>query len=226
MKSSQIILKNIAKTFKADNNSISVLKGITMTFESGKSYAITGVSGSGKSTLMHVICGIERPCSGNVFLDTKNIFLFLAKEKAEFLNKKIGLVFQEPYLINELTVVENVMTKGLIVEKSYKDCKKRALELLEKVGLLKKANDYPNMLSGGQRQRVSIARALFFDPIFLLADEPTGNLDKQTGKEIINFITEYQQDKGVGLIVTSHDAAVASSMERVLELKDGQLKPI
>ena len=82
------------------------------------------------------------------------------------------------------------------------------------------------MLSGGQRQRVSIARALFFDPIFLLADEPTGNLDKQTGKEIINFITEYQQDKGVGLIVTSHDAAVASSMERVLELKDGQLKPI
>jgi lipoprotein-releasing system ATP-binding protein len=222
--SKQISLENISKSFSTDNRFVEVLKNITYSFEQNKSYAISGVSGSGKSTLMHIIAGLEPQSKGAVYFDGVNIESFSKKQKQNFLRFSVGLVFQEPFLINELSVLENVIVKGLIVGQTLSECKKRGCELLEKVGLKDKIDSRPHVLSGGQRQRVAVARALFNPVDFLLADEPTGSLDQQTGSELVEFICSCKQDCGVGLIVTSHDEMVASAMDCVLELKSGKLE--
>src|SRR5262249_16379625 len=137
--------------------------------------------------------------------------------------KSIGLVFQYPYLIKELTVLENVMLKGLIAGKNNTECSQEAHILLEEVGLADKTYSYPGQLSGGQQQRLALARALMNRPHFLLADEPTGNLDMQTGKTIIDLIKKAQTQWSMGIIISSHDASVAQEMEKIFELKDGFL---
>jgi len=210
------------KVYAQESVTNEVLKDISYTFLSDSSYAITGVSGTGKSTLIHILASIDKPTSGLVFYDDINLNTMFAKEHNAFLNKAVGLVFQDPHLIKELTVVENVMLKGLVVGQSYDEAKKEALSLLNMIGLDRKANDHPLSLSGGQQQRVAVLRALFNKPVFLLADEPTGSLDAESAKLIIDLLVEAKKN-GTGLIICSHDPYVAEAAETQLVLKHGTL---
>jgi len=216
-----LTLDSVSKSFSSSTSTVKVIDTVTYTFESSKSYALTGASGSGKSTIMHLLCGLDTPTHGAVFFDASNIDTFSSQQRAQFLNHHIGLVFQESLLLQELSVVENIMLKGLIAGQPYDQCRKHAMELLERIELVEKAESHPYSLSGGQQQRVAIMRALFNKPAFLLADEPTGNLDDTAGRSIIKILKEYQEQFGVGLIIASHDPEVANAMEEVLKLHDG-----
>ena len=218
----QLILDCVKKIYQQGNAKNEVLKGFSYCFNSQYSYAISGVSGTGKSTLMHILAGIDQPTMGDVLYDGQSLKRLTPEEKSHFLNKSVGLVFQDPYLIKELTVVENVMLKGLIANQPYKQARQQALELLESVGLGDKATHHPLSLSGGQQQRVAIVRALFNKPQFLLADEPTGNLDADNALRIIDIL-EKGRSWGMGLIISSHDPSVVSRMNIQLVLRQGKL---
>ncbi|MEX0849392.1 MAG: ABC transporter ATP-binding protein [Candidatus Dependentiae bacterium] len=217
---------DIKKIFRTHQGTLDVLCGVNYTFRSGHSYAITGASGTGKSTLLHILAGLTEPTQGTIFINEQNIALFDVFAREQFLNSTIGLLFQMPYLIKELTVLENVMTKGLIAGQEVEQCKKEALLLLEKMGLPDKAYEKPPVLSGGQQQRVALARALFAKPSFLLADEPTGNLDTKTGRVIMDLLLESQKAWGMGIIISTHDQSVAQRVEQQLKLESGELKKV
>ncbi len=212
--------KNITKDFGHTKKSISVLRGIDAQFKQNTSYAITGASGSGKSTLMHILGGLDKPTQGNILFNGQNIQTI---KKDHFLNQTIGFVFQFHYLIKELTVLENIMLMGLINGQARNICKQRAHELLEKTGIQDKAQALTTELSGGQQQRVSIARALFNKPAFLLADEPTGNLDAQNAQQIVQLFLQSQQEWGMGIIICTHDKDVYAHMNTIFTLHAGLL---
>lgn len=226
MLNSKIQIKEINKFFQQEMGMLHVLQSASYTFFQGKTYAITGASGIGKSTLIGLLAGLDEPTSGTVYFNEHDINLFDTQQKSMFLNEYIGIVFQFPYLIKELTVLENVIIKGLIRQLSNVVCKEKGLSLLKSVGLLDHAHRMPAALSGGQQQRVALARALFGDPVFLLADELTGNLDSKTGAEIIELLINLHKNHGMGIIVSSHDPQVAKRMEIVLELKNGIIEEI
>lgn len=219
-----LVAEHIAKIF--EQPPLTVLKDVMVTFEKGKSYAIKGASGTGKSTLLHILAGLDCPTKGIIWYNKKAITDFNDQEKRDYLSKEIGLVFQFPYLIQELTVLENVILKGLIKNDSLPELKKKGLELLEAVGIPEKTYDIPAKLSGGQQQRVALARALFNKPAFLLGDEITGNLDPQTGNKIITLIDQAKKNWGMGIVLTTHDNFVAERMDYVYELVDGVLLKI
>ena len=221
-----IAVKNLKKAFIQGDQPLVVLNDISVVFQEGKTYAITGVSGTGKSTFLHLIAGIDEPTGGEVYFGGENLAKLSDDQKNEYLNKMVGLVFQYAHLISELSVLENIMLAGLIAGKSFDSCSKKAFNLLQDVGLEQKAKSHPNSLSGGQQQRVAIARAIFNEPKFLLADEPTGNLDIQTGNKIVDLILKCQQKWGMGVIISSHDPYVAQSMEKVYKLGDGVLTEV
>lgn len=214
----------VKKTYIQGTNVIQVLQGVTVSFEQGSSYAITGPSGSGKSTLMHLLGGIDTPTQGTIFINSIDINMLAQAQKKALLSHSLGLVFQLPYLISEFSVLENVMLKGLIVGKQFNDLKDQAYLLLDQVKLAHKADSNPLSLSGGEQQRVALARALFNKPAFLLADEPTGNLDVPTGKVIVELLLSCQKEWGMGIIVSSHDEYVCERMTHVLHLDNGILK--
>jgi len=216
----------IYKVFVQGTQKITVLNNIYSSFSSGNTYAITGISGAGKSTFMHILAGLDTPTKGNVFFNDISLQTLPPSTLAQFLNKSIGLVFQSSYLIGELSVIENIMLPGLISERSKHDCEKRAEQLLHKIDLIHKKNSKTGELSGGQQQRVAIARALFNEPAFLIADEPTGNLDLATGKTIIDLLLSCHHEWGMGIIVSSHDDYVARAMNEVYELGEGTLKKV
>jgi ABC-type lipoprotein export system ATPase subunit len=213
----------VDKRFKQGSEMTHVLSNISAIFSQGSSYAIMGSSGSGKSTFMHIIAGLDHPTHGTVRFDSTNIYTLSRSAHAEFLNKNIGLVFQMPYLIREFSVIENVMTPGLIAGKNSAECKARAIELLAAVGLSTKINHPPASLSGGQQQRVALARALFNKPAFLLADEPTGSLDLTTGKEIVELLLFCQSEWNMGIIVSTHDSYVAQQMNTIYTIIEGRM---
>lgn len=221
----QAMLKadRVAKIFTTHEGSIEVLRGIDVLFEQGTSYAITGASGSGKSTLIHILAGLDVPSSGSIFFNDANVAAMSESRKNKLHLVHLGTMFQFPYLIKELSVIENVFIRGLIAGMSSAACTERARELLEAVGLADKASGKPVTLSGGQQQRVALARALFCRPTFLLADEPTGNLDEKTSFGIVNLLLDCQRDYGMGIVVSSHDPRVAGSMDFSYLLKDGLL---
>ena len=219
----QLIASHVSKSYIQGTDTIVVLHDISASFEQGKSYAITGISGSGKSTFIHLLSGLDIPSAGQISFDGENISHFSEDQKSRFLNKSVGLVFQSPYLIKELSVLENVMIKGLIGGKSDDECARQAKELLKQVGLSEKITAYPGQLSGGQQQRVALARALMNNPDFLIADEPTGNLDMQTGNAIIDLIVRLQKEHGMGVIISSHDEYVTDRMQMVYALQNGTL---
>jgi ABC-type lipoprotein export system ATPase subunit len=221
-----LAIKQIEKFFVIGNTKINILHNLSASFEQGASYAITGVSGTGKSTLMHILAGLDEPSSGHVLFNGNDLAAFTCAERSLFLNQSIGLVFQAPYLIRELTVLENIMMPGIIAGFSEQQCSERAKELLDQMQLSQKKYDKIATLSGGQQQRVALARALFNKPAFLLADEPTGNLDMQTGKLMVELLRTCHKKYNMGIIVSTHDAYVASSMAYTYELKDGTLKLI
>lgn len=222
----QLIVQDLRKEYGHGAKLQEIIKGVSTSFVQGKTYAITGVSGVGKSTLLYILAGLDTPTSGSVLFNNKDLAKLTAQEKEKFLNKSVGLVFQYPYLIRELSVIENVMMKGLIARQDDAKATKKAKNLLQLVGLEDKAEAHPASLSGGQQQRVAIARALFYEPVFLLADEPTGNLDNKTGKEIIDLLLQCHKEWGVGLIVSSHDTYLVNKMRVIFELRDGVLEQV
>lgn len=219
MELSIICIKNVFKAF----GQTKVLEDSSYIFEQDKSYAITGKSGSGKSTLLHMLCGLEEYDKGEIYFNNSDINSLSQAEKDKMLFKDIGIVFQEPFLINELSVVENVMLKCLINNEDYISSKDKAMYYLKKIGLEDKHNQSPAVLSGGQKQRIAILRALFNNPKFLLADEPTGNLDENSAKEIMDFLVYCKDFFNMGLIVSTHDLELADSMNVLLELKSSKL---
>lgn len=220
----KLIIKDLYKSFFQGDKKINVLNGVNYTFEKGHSYAITGASGSGKSTLMHLLGGLDEYDSGSVSFDKRDVFNFSQKEKEFFLNKHLGFIFQFHYLIKELSVLQNIILPGLIGGKSKKDSIQKAEKLLKKVGLEDRVDSYPTELSGGQLQRVSILRAIFNEPDFLLADEPTGDLDAINAQIITDLLIDCQREWRMGLIICSHDKAVYERMNKVITLKNGILE--
>ncbi|MBA3954867.1 ABC transporter ATP-binding protein [Candidatus Dependentiae bacterium] len=218
-----IYLENIQKQFNQSTDTITVLSGITQTFVSAHTYALTGVSGTGKSTLLSILAGLEEPTLGSVYYNNHNTSMLTHKAKNQLLNQTIGLVFQMPYLIHELSVLENIMIKGLISPTSSVK-KEDALQLLDRVGLSSKANFLPATLSGGEQQRVAIARAVVNNPDFILADEPTAHLDERNREAIMTLLLDCQKEYGTGLIIACHDPAVWQKMDTILELHHGLIQ--
>jgi ABC-type lipoprotein export system ATPase subunit len=216
--------EQVYKHFEVSHNP--VLANISVRFQSGCTYAIEGISGTGKSTLMHILAGLDQPTKGAVFFNEQNLALMTAPEKDYFLQCSVGLLFQQPYLIKELTVLENVMLPALIAQKNVTKAQQEAQLLIEAVGLIDKINAKPGTLSGGQQQRAALARALINKPNFLLADEPTGNLDEHNAKIIVQLMVKLQQLWGMGIVVSTHDVYVSTAMQQRYVLADGQLKKI
>jgi ABC-type lipoprotein export system ATPase subunit len=227
---SQSILKaqGIFKSYKMGAASVEVLKGLSLTIKKGEFVAIIGSSGSGKSTLLHILGSLDRPDSGDVFFDDHNLSGFSNRRLNKFRNSQVGFVFQFYHLLDELNVLENVFLPamaGMSILGWFAfrlQARQRAATLLEQFGLADRLKHKPWQLSGGERQRVAIARALMNEPQILLADEPTGNLDWQTGNDILNVFTELNK-AGQTIIMVTHDQRIAQRAARVVTLADGRI---
>lgn len=219
-----ISLKEVEKTYQLGETTVKALRGSDVDIEEGEFIAVMGPSGSGKSTLMNMIGALDTPTSGDVNIDGEQIRGMTEDELALLRSKKIGFVFQEFNLINSMNAWRNVSLPMIFRGEKPGKRKKRAFELLERVGLGDRKSFNPSELSGGQRQRVSIARALANDPEIILADEPTGNLDTETGASIMELLTELN-DQGKTIIMVTHDPNDAEYADRVIEIVDGVTDP-
>lgn len=210
-----------------DTGSVSVLRGITLKVEGGQSLAIVGPSGSGKSTLLNIVGALDRPTSGQVLLEGKDLAKLAEIELAKIRNRQIGFVFQLHHLLPQCTVLENVLVPTLADKSraSRQEVQERAISLLQRVGLKDHMLHRPGELSGGQRQRVAVVRALINGPRLLLADEPTGSLDEEASQNIAKLLVELNRAEGVTLIVVTHSVRLAEHIGQVMELSGGLLKP-
>jgi len=218
-----IEIKNLQKTFLLNGNKIEVLKGVDLTIADGQSLAVVGVSGAGKSTLLHILGTLDHPTGGAVLFDGVDVFSWPEKQLSDFRNGQIGFVFQFNNLLPEFTALENVMMPALIRRMSKGEAKDRAEAILAEVGLSDRIRHKPGELSGGEQQRVALARALVLEPKILLADEPTGNLDTETGKRIEDSLILLNKRKGITLIVVTHNTSLADRMSERIGLSDGRI---
>ena len=216
------LMENITKTFNLAAEEVQVLKGINLEINRGEFLAIMGTSGSGKSTLMHLIGCLDVPTSGRFVLDDREISHLSDNELSLIRSRYIGFVFQNFYLLPYATVLENVSLPTLYDEKKTDNKKKRVIELLKQVGLEDRMGFKPSQLSGGQQQRVAIARALVNDPELILADEPTGQLDDKTSREIMSILSKMHKN-GKTVVVVTHDADVAGYAQRLIRITDGMI---
>ena len=219
----QVIVQATAlnKTVALGDKLLIILQDINLQVNAGESVAIVGASGSGKSTLLGLLAGLDVPTSGQVFLDTEAIFLLDEDQRAALRSRLLGFMFQSFQLLPALTAMENVM---LPIELSgLKSAKQLAQALLERVGLGARLDHYPRQLSGGEQQRVAIARAFVTQPKLLFADEPTGNLDAETGKQIVELMFELNQEKGTTLILVTHDEALSNRCDRKIKMVAGRI---
>lgn len=214
---------DVHKSYQAGERRVDVLQGVNLTLRQGERLGIIGESGVGKSTLLYLIGTLETPTAGTLLYGGKSITGFTDLELSRFRNHEIGFVFQFHYLLPDFTALENVMMPALIAGWNGQKARAAAMELLESVGLSHRVTHRPGELSGGEQQRVAVARSLILAPKLVLADEPTGNLDPDTGREIEDVICELNESKGVGLIVTTHNRGLAARMSRQMELRQGQL---
>ena len=221
-----IELRNIHKTYRTGEIDVPVLKGVSATVGRGELVALMGASGSGKSTLMNILGCLDRPTAGEYWLDGEEVSRLSADERALVRNRKIGFVFQSFNLLPRTTALENVMmplsyAAGAV---SDREARRRATELLARVGLGDRAHHTPAQLSGGQQQRVAIARALVNRPPLLFADEPTGNLDSQTSEEVLTMFQRLNEEEGITIILVTHDANVAEHAKRTIRIRDGLIE--
>ena len=217
-----IRVNDLKKTFIKDGNHIEVLKGLNLEIRRGESLAMLGVSGAGKSTLIHILGALDHPTSGKVLFDDVDIFSWDDNKIALFRNRKIGFVFQLHNLLPEFSALENTMMPALIHGLSRREAKQRAETLLQSVGLGHRFTHKSGELSGGEQQRVAVARALVMEPDILLADEPTGNLDTETGKKIEDILLELNISKKITLVVVTHNKSLADRMQKRIGLRDGR----
>lgn len=220
---SEILLsaRSLKKTYTMGKRSLEVLRGVDVDIARGDFLALRGASGAGKSTLLHLVGGLDTPNAGEIFFAGEKLSGFSEGRLTEFRNRRVGFVFQAYHLLPELTALENVCLPARVARRSVGEITKRAGELLTRVGLADRMDHKPSELSGGEQQRVAIARALINDPILLLADEPTGNLDSHTGGEIMELLKSLRSEKQMTLVIATHDAKVAALAPRVIELVDG-----
>lgn len=214
--------KDLSKTFRSGTRNLTVLSDINFTVKEGEIVAVVGPSGSGKTTLLGLCAGLDNPSSGDIFIYDQNLSNLGEDEKAAVRNKYVGFIFQNFQLIPTLTALENVMVPLELQGKS-KEARIRAVQLLERVGLGDRMTHYPSQLSGGEQQRVSIARAFTNTPKLLFADEPTGNLDGETGDNVQKLLFELNQEQGTTLVIVTHDLELAQQTQRIIRLKSGKI---
>jgi len=216
-----IRIEDAWKTYKLGEVDLTVLKGVTVGIREGSFVAIMGPSGSGKSTLLHIVGALDLPSKGKAFIDGKDISLMGEDELSQIRGQKIGFVFQQFNLIHNLTAIENVILPMVFQGVSDDERKKRAKELLTSLGLEHRLDHKPNEMSGGERQRIAIARALANNPDIIVADEPTGNLDSKTGKEVMDILVDLHRNQKKTIIVVTHDPNIADYTQHTINIKDG-----
>ena len=219
-------VKGLYKHFGSGERRVDVLRGIDLTLEGQESIAVVGASGVGKSTLLHILGTLERPSDGEVTYEGVNVFDFQEQQLAAYRNRTIGFVFQFHHLLSEFTALENCMLPALIGRKNKKESKERAEFILDLVGLSHRLQHRVGELSGGEQQRVAVARALVLNPKVLLADEPTGNLDTKSSRNLHELMLSLNQEQKVSLVVVTHNMELAGMMQRQLQMKDGLLNEI
>ncbi|HPB10485.1 MAG TPA: ABC transporter ATP-binding protein [Kiritimatiellia bacterium] len=217
---------DLHKTYVLPHKRVEVLKGAALRVAQGERVAIVGRSGAGKSTLLHVLGGLDRPDAGEVSIDGQPLYALSQRRRTALRAAKIGFVFQSYHLLSEMDVTENVMLPAMtgVLRLSRRQVRQRALTLLEQVGLADRATHMPLELSGGEQQRVALARALITDPALILADEPTGNLDRLTGGQIMELLFGLSCSRALSLVMVTHSPETAALCDRVLELRDGLLQ--
>lgn len=218
-----IKVENLSKSFSSERGVIHVLQSVDLSIAAGERIAIAGASGAGKTTLMHLIGGLDRPSSGSVKFEGREIFHFSLAELDAFRNRSIGFIFQFHQLLPEFTALENVMMPARIGRIPLSQARERAENLLRAVGLIHRLEHKPGQLSGGEQQRVAIARALVMGPRLLLADEPTGNLDSGTSEEIVDLLDRLHAEHNLTMVLVTHSQKIAVSMDRVIHMEDGRL---
>ena len=218
-----LVVRNIAKSYPTPAEPLVVLQDVSLQMRGGESLAILGPSGSGKSTLLQILGTLDRPTAGAVLLDDCNPFALSEQALARFRNQKIGFIFQDHHLLPQLTVLENVLIPALATGRPDAATRQRADRLLDRVGLSGRLTHLPGELSGGERERVAVARALLNRPALILADEPTGNLDRQTADAITALLIELQQEEHAILITVTHSQRRAEGMGQQQQLIDGRL---
>jgi lipoprotein-releasing system ATP-binding protein len=223
MLGSRVDIRQLRKSYAHGGRTIEVLRGIDMTIGAGEMVAVVGSSGVGKSTFLHVLGTLDLPTTGSIAFDGNDVTQLSAARLADFRNHTIGFVFQFHHLLPEFTAVENCAMPALISGVARSEANLRAEKLLDRVGLSHRLSHRPGELSGGEQQRVALARALIMEPRMLLADEPTGNLDTHTGEEIHKLIVELNRERGMTMLVTTHNVDFAARMPRRVRMIDGVL---
>jgi lipoprotein-releasing system ATP-binding protein len=218
--------EGLARRFRSGGGELVVFEGLSLEVKPGEMVAIVGESGTGKSSLLHALSGLDRPSAGDVYFGSRSLAGMGEEELAEFRNREIGFVWQQSYLLPEFTAAENVMMPLLIAGQNPASAAPQAQDWLERVGLAGREEHRAGELSGGEQQRVAIARALVGAPAFLMADEPTGNLDERTGAAVFGLLRQLHQAQGLTSLVVTHNLAQAAGCDRVLRLHAGQLQPL
>jgi len=218
-----VLVDNLQRSFNMGNQTVHVLNGITMTIQRREMVAIIGASGAGKSTLLHILGTLDRPTKGEVLFEGHNMFKVSETALASFRNQRIGFVFQFHHLLPEFTALENVSLPALIQKIPKSTAMESAKSLLSEVGLSNRLHHKPGELSGGEQQRVAVARALIRHPDLVLADEPTGNLDTQTGDELFELLRKLNETHGTAFVIVTHNEKLSHQTDRLIHLQDGQI---
>jgi putative ABC transport system ATP-binding protein len=214
-------LQDIYLNYKTENSLVEVIKGINLKINISENVAVVGKSGSGKTSLIMLIAGLEKATSGKIIFEDQDVSAYSEDELADLRKRKIGIVFQSFYLIPNYTALENV---SLVLEiNKIENAQKKSAELLEQLGLKDRLNHFPSQLSAGEQQRVAIARSIILSPKLILADEPSGNLDSENSKIIINLLFKYSKQNNSSLILVTHDQSIAMECDKIIEIKDGKI---
>lgn len=226
MTESVLEARDVARQFQQGHVTLEVLKSVNVSIFAGERLSIVGASGSGKTTLLQILGGLDKPSSGQVLVDGKDIHALGEKERGDLRNHAMGFVYQFHHLLPEFSALENVAMPLLVRRMNTGEAKDRASEILKRVGLGERLTHRPHQLSGGERQRAAVARALVTQPKLVLADEPTGNLDGRNAEGVFELMLELNRERRTSLVVVTHDPRIAARMDRVLEIENGSLHEV
>lgn len=226
MTESVLEARNVQRRFQQGPVTLEVLRSVNLAIFAAERLSIVGASGSGKTTLLQILGGLDKPSSGNVFVDGKDIHALSEKERGELRNHAIGFVYQFHHLLPEFSALENVAMPLLVRRMHTGEAKDRAREILKRVGLGERLTHRPHQLSGGERQRAAVARALVTQPKVVLADEPTGNLDGRNAEQVFELMLELNRERSTSLVIVTHDMRIAARMDRALQIEDGTLSEV